>query len=120
MRCKGARVRKGGGDGQRDSAKRAGVKKVGSMYAGQEEHYDGETRIEIKTGAQVKPMVTAFDKHKAQSEAARPIGDERPFVLHVRLNPYGKRQLTTFESNSTDEYRQTLYAMCLQAGVNVP
>jgi hypothetical protein len=100
--------------------RRAGVKKIGSMYAGHEEHYDGETRIEVKTGAQIRPLVTAFDKHKAQSEASRPIGDVRPFVLHVRPMPNGTRQLTTFESNSDDEYRQTLYAMCVQAGVTVP
>lgn len=62
-RCKGERVRSGGSDGQRDSARRAGVKKAGAIFAGQEEHYDGDTRIEVKTGVQTRPIGTAFDKH---------------------------------------------------------
>lgn len=119
-RCKGARIRKGGQDGQRSAARRAGVKKAGSFFAGHEEQYDGETRIEIKTGAQVRPVFTAFDKHKKQSDASRPIGDVRPFVLHVKPSAQTKRQLTVFESNSDEEYAQTLYALCLHAGVQVP
>jgi hypothetical protein len=119
-RCRGRKTRRGGNDGQRDTARRVGVTKVGSILASHEELYDGETRIEVKTGAQIRPLINAFDKHMAQSEASRPVGDSRPFVLHVRLVPHGKRQLTTFESSSDDEYKQTLYAMCLQAGVTVP
>jgi hypothetical protein len=111
-------LRKGGSDGQRDSARRARIEKAGSIYAGHEKYYDGETRIDVKTGAQIRPMITAFDKHKAQREASRPLGDVRPFVLHVRPSPNGKRQLTTFESNSDSEYRQPLYAMCLQGWVD--
>lgn len=84
-RCKHARTRKGGADGQRSTAKRAGVKKVGSFYVGHVEQYDGETRIEVKTwsrpvktGAQNRPMVTAFDKCKGQSEADRRRPSVRP------------------------------------------
>jgi hypothetical protein len=77
-RCKGRRTRAGGNAGQRNSAKRAGIKKVGAFFAGHEEHYTGETRIEIKCGAQVRPVFTAFDKHKKQSDAARRIGDVGP------------------------------------------
>lgn len=117
LRCKGARTRKGGQDGQRLAARRAGVMKIGSFYAGHEEHMDGETRIEIKTGAQIKPLVTAYDKHKKQSDAAKRFGDNRPFVLHVKPEPNGKRQLTTFESFSDEDHRSTLYAMAVHAGV---
>jgi hypothetical protein len=113
------RVRKGGQDGQRAAAKRAGVKKVGSMYAGHEEHYDGPTRIEVKVGAQVKAMITAFDKHMGQSEASRPIGDVRPFVLHVKPSAESKRQITAFDSYSDDEYDAKLIAMCEHRGLTV-
>ena len=116
-RCKGARHRRGGQDGQRKTAKRVGVTKIGTTWASHEEQYDGPTRMEIKVGAQIRPLITAFDKHRAQSEASRPIGDVRPFILHVRPQANSKRQLTTFESNSDDEYRQTLYALALHAGV---
>jgi hypothetical protein len=119
-RCIGRRTRAGGNSGQRNSARRAGVKKVGAFFAGHEEHYQGETRIEIKCGAQVRPVFSAFDKHKKQSDASRRIGDTRPFVLHARPAAESKRQLTVFESTTDDEYKQTLYAMALQAGVTVP
>lgn len=119
-RCKGRRTRAGGNAGQRNSAKRAGVKKVGAFFAGHEEHYTGETRIEIKCGAQVRPVFTAFDKHKKQSDAARRIGDSRPFILHARPAAESKRQLTVFESTTDEEYRNTLWAMAVQAGVIEP
>lgn len=115
--CRGRKNRSNGNVGQREAARRAGVKKAGSFFAGHEEQYDGPTRIEVKVGAQIKPMVTAFDKCKAQSEVSRPVGDSRPFVLHVRPLPNGKRQLTTFESNSDDEYKQAIYALAVHAGV---
>lgn len=96
------------------------MKKAGNFFAGHEEMHDGETRIEIKCGAQVRPLFTAFDKHKKQSEASRRIGDVRPFVLHIRPAAESKRQLTVFESTTDEQYRQTLYAMAVQAGVTVP
>jgi hypothetical protein len=68
----------------------------------------------------VRPTFTAFDKHRKQSEAARPIGDVRPFVLHVRPAAESKRQLTVFDSTTDTQYREALYAMALQAGVTVP
>jgi hypothetical protein len=120
VRCKGRRTRNGGNTGQRNAARRAGVKKAGPFFAGHEEQYDGETRIEVKCGAQVRPVFTAFEKHKKQSEASRRIGDVRPFVLHVRPAAESKRQLTVFETTTDDEYKQALYAMAVQAGVEVP
>jgi hypothetical protein len=67
--------------------------------------------------AQVRPVFTAFEKHKKRSDASRRIGDSRPFVLHVRPAAESKRQLTVFESTTDEEYRQTLWAMAVQAGV---
>jgi hypothetical protein len=45
-----------------------------------EEVWGGEVRVEVKAGAQIRPAITAFVKMREQSEAARPIGDIRPFV----------------------------------------
>jgi hypothetical protein len=50
-RSKGRRIRKGGNQGQRNTAKRVGVTKIGSFYTSHEELYDGPTRTEVKTGA---------------------------------------------------------------------
>ena len=46
-----------------------------------EEHLGGPVRYENKAGAQVKPILTRYLQARAQSEAARPIGDNRPFVF---------------------------------------
>lgn len=46
-----------------------------------EEHLGGPVRYENKAGAQVKPILTRYLAARSQSEAARPIGDNRPFVF---------------------------------------
>ena len=38
-------------------------------------------RVEIKAGKQVSPIWTRFQLAEAQSEAARAIADNRPFVM---------------------------------------
>lgn len=50
---------------------------------GHEENLRGPVRVEIKAGAQVGPIATRFTKYEEQSEAARPVGDHRPFVAVV-------------------------------------
>ena len=52
-----------------------------SIRPGHEEFLPGTVRIEVKAGAQVRPMHTAFLRGETQSEAARPFGDHRPFVF---------------------------------------
>jgi hypothetical protein len=48
---------------------------------GHEENWNGlPWRIECKYGAQVSPAVTAYEKARAQSDAAHGTGDTRPFV----------------------------------------
>lgn len=66
-----------------DSKARVARKKLGLVGANSrhEEHWGGALRVEIKAGAQVKPIETRFSSAQAQSEAARPIGDNRPFVM---------------------------------------
>jgi hypothetical protein len=46
-----------------------------------EEHFGGRLRVEMKAGKQVGPIATRFDDARAQSEAARPIGDHRRFMM---------------------------------------
>jgi hypothetical protein len=48
---------------------------------GHEENLRGPFRIEVKAGAQVKAVATKFLAAEKQSEASRPIGDNRPFVF---------------------------------------
>jgi hypothetical protein len=48
-----------------------------------EEVWGGAIRVEVKAGAQVKPVVTAFLRCEIQSEQHRPVGDTRPFMLVV-------------------------------------
>jgi hypothetical protein len=68
--------------GQRKQAKAVAALGIprSSIHPGHEEFLPGAVRVEVKAGAQIKPAVTAFLKCEAQSEAARPIGDHRPFV----------------------------------------
>jgi hypothetical protein len=58
-------------------------KQLGAMGANSrhEEHWGGALRIEAKAGAQVGPILTRYLAAKNQSEAARAIGDNRPFVM---------------------------------------
>ena len=46
-----------------------------------EEHWGGRCRVEMKAGKQVAPIATRFELARAQSEAARPTGDVRPFLM---------------------------------------
>lgn len=55
-----------------------------------EEHWGGPIRVEVKSGAFAKPVATKYYLARAQSEAQRPIGDIRPFVLVVM--PDGTRE----------------------------
>lgn len=50
-----------------------------SIHPGHEEFLGGAVRVEVKSGGQVKPAVTAYLRCEAQSEEQRPIGDHRPF-----------------------------------------
>lgn len=57
---------------------------IGSRFRGargNEETWHGlPWRVECKYGEQVHPAVTAYEKAKAQSDAAHHTGDPRPFV----------------------------------------
>lgn len=65
---------------QRAAAKVLGVPLSG-LGAGHEENWRGAVLVEVKSGAQVKPVATRYRNARAQAEAARAIGDHRPFVF---------------------------------------
>lgn len=81
--CKCASCR--GKNNRRKGDRKAAVarKQLGAMGANSrhEEHWGGSLRIEAKAGAQVGPILTRYLAAKNQSEAQRPIGDNRPFVM---------------------------------------
>ena len=78
VRCRGKRNRTKGDSKARQARKTLGIPGVMSRH---EEHWGGKCRVEMKAGAQVGPIATRFDNARAQSEAARPIGDNRPFMM---------------------------------------
>ena len=46
-----------------------------------EEHWRGALRVEIKSGAQIKPIFTRFEDARLQSKAGKASGDIRPFAM---------------------------------------
>lgn len=78
-RCIGKRNKRKGQSKQAKATTMLGIPKS-SISPGHEEFLGGSVRVEVKAGAQVKPMVTAFLRMEAQSEEARPFGDTRPFI----------------------------------------
>jgi hypothetical protein len=80
--CLGGRNSKGGKARHRRFAKRAGLD-VGRFNTSQEEAWRDPFRWEVKSGAQIGPVLTAWRKARDQSELTRPIGDPRPFAFGV-------------------------------------
>ena len=79
-RCMGRANKRKGQTKQRSAAKAVGIV-VNRVGAGHEENYGGSLRIEAKSGAQVGPIHPRDLAAKSQSEAARSIGDPRPFAF---------------------------------------
>ena len=80
--CRGRRNRRKGQVKQRAAVKGLGIPPPRfASQQGHEENLRGPVRIEVKSGAQVGPIDTRFLAAEAQSEASRPIGDGRPFVM---------------------------------------
>lgn len=86
----------------------------GSLRPGNEEDYAGLLRMESKSGAIVKPLFTSYLKAEAQSEAARPIGDTRPFVMTARVQPTSADGLIVLRESRLQE---TVYALACQLGL---
>ena len=77
-RCRGKRNRAKGDAKARKARKALGIPGVMSRH---EEHFGGRVRVEMKAGAQVGPIQTRFELARLQSEAARPLGDNRRFMM---------------------------------------
>jgi hypothetical protein len=109
-RCRGRNSRSKG-DGKARKARAAlAIPGVNSRH---EEHTGGTVRWEAKAGAQIQPMWTAFRKAEAQSEAARPVGDNRPFVMTAA--PDGESdQIVAFRLSKV---REVTAALAEQLGI---
>lgn len=108
--CRNRANRQGGQRRQREARKALGIpkaKQAGTL--GNEEHWRGAFRVEVKSGAQVQPAATRFLKDEAQAEASRAVGDPRPFldvlmptgmkdgIVQVRLSVWRERIVPLLE-----------------------
>jgi hypothetical protein len=80
--ARGRRNRRKGQRKQSAAARAIGIPRT-NLKPGHEEHFQGAVRVEIKAGAQVKPIDTRFRAYKAQSDVAKAFGDTRPFAAIV-------------------------------------
>jgi len=76
--ARGKRNRRKGDAKARRARKKLGL---GGHLTRHEENWGGAFRTEIKAGLQVGPIATRFQAAKAQSDAAKALGDIRPFVM---------------------------------------
>jgi hypothetical protein len=115
--CRGRASKRTGGKAQRTAKKLLAVPATSSIHTGHEEHAGGLVRFEAKSGAQIRPLVTAFTKADKQSEAARAIGDARPTVVMALLQPEGKEAIVAFRASNALQMRETVAAMAMQMGL---
>jgi hypothetical protein len=76
--ARGRRNRTKGDAKARRARKKLGL---GGHLTRHEEAWSGSVRTEVKAGLQVGPIATRFHAAKAQSDAAKALGDIRPFVM---------------------------------------
>lgn len=76
--ARGRRNRTKGDSKARRARKKLGL---GGHLTRHEENWGGAFRTEIKAGAQVGPIATRFTQARSQSDAAKALGDIRPFVM---------------------------------------
>ena len=76
--ARGKRNRAKGDSKARSARRRLGLSGANTRH---EEHWRGALRVEIKAGAQVKPIFTRFEAAKGQSDAGKSMGDLRPFAM---------------------------------------
>lgn len=77
--CKGLRSRRRGARGQAKASNLLGIP-ASSLRPGHEEFARGAVLWEHKEGAQSRPVLTRYHLSREQAEAARAVGDHRPFV----------------------------------------
>lgn len=98
------------------AARSLGVPQLAPWLPSDEELFSGALRVEVKSGAQVRPMDTAFQKARKQSEAARAHGDVRPFVMIAKAQPGSKDGIVAFRES---DIRAVAYALAENLGLLV-
>jgi hypothetical protein len=76
--ARGKRNRTKGDSKARRARRKLGL---GGHLTRHEENWGGAFRTEVKAGAQIGPIATRYFLAKSQSDAAKAIGDLRPFVM---------------------------------------
>lgn len=76
-RCRGKRNRAKGDSKARKARQVLGLTGVNTRH---EELWGGPLRTEAKAGGKASTVRTAYEASRAQSDAAKPLGDTRPFV----------------------------------------
>lgn len=79
--ARGKRNRTKGDSKARVARHKLGLSATGHAGSRHEEHWGGMFRVEIKAGAQVKPIATRFFKAMRQSNESKADGDTRPFAM---------------------------------------
>ena len=79
--ARGKRNRTKGDSKARKARKKLGLVATGHQSSRHEEDWTGRFRVEVKAGAQVQPIATRFFAARAQSTAAKRLGDIRPFAM---------------------------------------
>lgn len=82
-KCRGARNRRKGQRKQREVRKALALRdEKWAGRTGNEETWNASNlRFEVKAGKQVQPVATRYVAARAQADAARAVGDFRPFVF---------------------------------------
>lgn len=76
--ARGRRNKRKGQRAQRQVANKLGIPT--GWGGGNEETWQSNLRLEVKAGKQVAPVINAYRRQKAQSDANKSIGDNRPFA----------------------------------------
>lgn len=81
--CVGRRSQKKGKLAQRETRKALRLKpqRWSSSLANEETWTAAHVRVEVKAGAQVKPIATRYVAARNQSDGAKAVGDPRPFMF---------------------------------------
>lgn len=110
--CLGRRSRREGQRRQRRAQKVLNIEGT-ALGANHEENWRGAVRVEVKSQGFAKPVLTKYALMAAQSEASRPIGDNRPFVAIVEP-PGVTFGIVMFR---TDKIEETVTALAQQIGL---
>lgn len=101
--CLNGRNSQGGKRRHVGFAKMAGLR-TGWRATSDEEIWRDPFRWEVKSGAQVQPIITRYLLARAQSEQTRPTGDPRPFAFGVAPTRQADPHLVVLDADVWREY----------------